>query len=542
MGGGRPGRVGRAWPRAFIVFFLICAAWVFASPYDGAPDEVRHLIRAAGVIEGQIFAKPATEPGLGNVGAYQSVPRGLVRGKAPTSRYNYCYHWLPARSAACAPVPGRGGNAPTTVITGAGRYNPVYYAAVGEPLVLWPDWTGILLARLISAALCAAFLASAWLSCLEWRRSRLLIAGLLVAATPAFFELAGAVNPNSLEIAAGISLVAAAIPLLLDRDAADAQGWLRRAAVAAIAIGQFRSMGPELIAGLLLVLLLPTPRAHLRQLWERRSARWWSAGVLASCVLGVAWTITSGVGDIGNIAHSKYPTGLILRTEFQFNGRLLRVVEQMIDGFSYYDTRPPHLILVAWAIAICFLLATAFAWGTALGRWRLAALITGTLAIPVLFEVAAANTFGLSFQGRYILPLAVGTPMLAAFIIGSSGRMTTIRQARVIRAMIVLLLPFQLLSLGHVMDRWQSGVGPGHTINPLLGSWHPVTGSALPLVLMTAGLIGLGLLAWRAASSAEEKQAPASLPTSSRRRPPEREQHGVEGDERILEGPLGRID
>jgi hypothetical protein len=71
--------------------------------------------------------------------------------------------------------------------------------------------------------------------------------------------------------------------------------------------------------------------------------------------------------------------------------------------------------------------------------------------------------------------------------------------------MIVVLLPVQLLSLGYVMDRWQSGVGPGHSLNPLLGSWHPVTGSALPLVLMTAGLIGFGWLAWRAASLAEDE-------------------------------------
>ena len=505
MGAVRPGRVSRAWPLAFLVFFLISASWVFASPYDGAPDEVRHLIRAAGVVEGQIFAKPATKPGLGNVGGYQTVPKGLVQGGAPTATYGYCYHWAPARSAACAPVPGGGGKTPTTVITGAGRYNPVYYAAVGEPLVLWPNWTGILLARLVSAALCAAFLASAWLSCLEWRRSRLLIAGLLVAATPAFFELTGAVNPNSLEIAAGISLAAAAIPLLLDGDSPHAQRWLRRAALAAIGIGQFRAIGPELIAGLLVVLLLPPSRAQVRQLWRRRSARWWAAGVVASCALGELWTITSKVSDIGNIAHGKYSTGLILRSELQPTGRLLRVVEEMINGFSYYDTKPPHLILVIWGVAIGLLLAAAFGWGTWVERWRLAALIIGTLSIPVLFEVSAANTFGFAFQGRYILPLAAGTPMLAAFITGRSGRLTTIWQARGIRTMIVLLLPVQLLSLGWVMDRWQSGIGPGHTLNPLLGSWHPVTGSVLPLVLMTAGLIGFGWLAWRAASLAEDE-------------------------------------
>ena len=468
------------------------------------------------MVEGQIFAKPATKPGMGNVGASQTVPKGLVQGAAPTARYSYCYHWIPARSAACAPVPGRGGNTPTTVVTGAGRYNPVYYAAVGEPLVLWPNWTGILLARLISAALCAAFLASAWLSCLEWRRSRLLIAGLLVAATPAFFELTGAVNPNSLEIAAGISLAAAAIPLLLDGDSPHARRWLRRAAVAAMGIGQFRAIGPELIAALLAVLLFPPSWARLRQLWGRRSARWWLAGVVASCALGELWTITSKVSEIGNFAHGNYTTGFILRTELQPSGRLLRVVEETIDGFSYYDTKPPSLILVIWGVAIGLLLVAAFAWGTWAERWRLAALITGTLAIPVLFEVSAASRFGFSFQGRYILPLAVGIPLLAAFITGRSGRLTAIRQARIIRTMIVVLLPVQLLSLGYVMDRWQSGVGPGHSLNPLLGSWHPVTGSVLPLVLMTAGLIGFGLLSWRAASPAEESrlmpgQPPAAL-------------------------------
>jgi Predicted membrane protein (DUF2142) len=521
MGARRLGHLGHAWPLAFLVFFLIAAAWVFASPYDGAPDEVRHIIRAAGVVEGQIFAQPANEPGHGNVGAYQTVPKGLVQGHPPTITNNYCYHWIPARSAACAPVPGPGGKTPTAVITGAGRYNPVYYSAVGGPLVLWPDWTGILLARLISAALCAAFLASAWLSCLEWRRSRLLLAGLLVAATPAFFELAGAVNPNSLEIAAGISLAAAVVPLLLGGDSADVPRWLRRAALAAMGIGQFRAMGPELLAALLVVLLVAPSRARLRQLWERRSARWWTAGVLASCALGETWTVISKVSDIGDVAHTHFSTLQILRVELLPDGQLLKVVEQMIDGFSYYDTKPPILILAVWGIPIAFLLIAAFAWGTGLERWRLAALMAGAASIPVLFEVSSANTFGFSFQGRYILPLVVSIPMLAAFIIGRSGQLATSAQARVIRALTVLLLPVQLLSLGYVMDRWQSGIGRGHTLDPLLGSWHPVTGSLLPLVLMTAGLAGLGVLAWRAARlPAEERAVVQSSPPAELRPAP----------------------
>ena len=58
------------------------------------------------------------------------------------------------------------------------------------------------------------------------------------------------------------------------------------------------------------------------------------------------------------------------------------------------------------------------------------------------------------------------------------------------------------------MDRFQSGVGPGHALDPLLGSWHPVTGSVLPLAAMTAGLISLGVMAWREARLPDELRLP----------------------------------
>ena len=166
------------------------------------------------------------------------------------------------------------------------------------------------------------------------------------------------------------------------------------------------------------------------------------------------------------------------------------------------------ILLLEGAIGV--LLVTSIICGNRVDRWRLGALIAGTLAIPLVFELLTANAFGFSFQGRYIMPLAVGIPMLAAFIIGSSGRLTRAPQTGIIRGMILLLLPIQLLSFGYVMDRFQSGVGPGHALDPLVGSWHPVTGSVLPLAAMTAGLISLGVLAWREARLPDEMRFPLS--------------------------------
>jgi hypothetical protein len=513
MGIKTPSLAGRVWPLAFLVFFLIGAAWALVTPYAGGPDEVRQIIRAAGVAEGQVFAKPVSLPEMAYTGTFQTVPQGLVKGGRPVYTNTWCYHKNLGQSAVCAGRPGGPGeHVQRRYLTGVGRYNPIYYALVGGPLVLWPSWTGILLARLLSAALCAAFLASAWLSCREWSRSPLMVAGLLVAATPAFFSMAGVINPNSVEMAAGVSLAAAAIPLLLDEDSPNVGRWLRRAAVAAIGIGEFRSLGPVLIAGLLVVLLLPPVRGRLRYLWQQRSVRWWSGGVVISCVIGVAWTVAFKTYQIARLGSGHYiSSGGIIHTEI--TGRLLKFVDEMIDGFAYVS-KPPTLIFTAWAVALGVLLVSAFAWGSRSDRWRLAWLIGVAGFIPVFADLTSTSTYGWSFYGRYIFPVAAGIPLLAGFIAGRSGVLSSQQQKGIVRSLAVILLPFQFISLSYMMARWQSGAGPGHSLNPFRGSWIPVSGPGLPLLMMLVGLALLGWMAWYAAlpsdaEAAELEKSPA---------------------------------
>jgi hypothetical protein len=193
----------------FLGFFLVFGAWAVAAPYDAPPDEVQHVIRAYGVLSGQIAPAPTSVKwGVNNngAGAYQRVPEGLYHPAR-------CWGFDPGKSAACQPPIGGGRliDAPTS----AGRYNPVYYAAVGLPLRIWPGWGGLVLSRLLSAALSAALLAWAFVTLIRWSRYGLMLAGLMAAATPMLAHLAGAVNPNGLEITAGIALFCGGIPLLL---------------------------------------------------------------------------------------------------------------------------------------------------------------------------------------------------------------------------------------------------------------------------------------------------------------------------------------
>jgi hypothetical protein len=108
------------------------------------------------------------------------------------------------RSAADAQ---RARQVPVRVGTSAGRHFPVYHVVVGWPLNVWGGWTGLILARLISAALSAA---NAFLVLARWSRYGLMLAGLVVAASPMAVEIGGFINPNGLEISAGIALSPAA--------------------------------------------------------------------------------------------------------------------------------------------------------------------------------------------------------------------------------------------------------------------------------------------------------------------------------------------
>src|SRR5690606_32050389 len=160
---------------------------------------------------------------------------------------------------------------------------------VGAPLAVWPDWTGVLLARLISAAICAAFLALAFSDLLRWGRRRVVLAGLVVAATPMVAHMGGAVNPSGVELAAGIAFFAAALPLLFNPEARRNRTLLWHLGLAALALATLRMLGPLWLGLAVLALLLPFRRATLADLWRWRALRAWMFAVIGAAMAAVVW-------------------------------------------------------------------------------------------------------------------------------------------------------------------------------------------------------------------------------------------------------------
>jgi len=491
----------RVWLLCFAAFFLMSSAWAMAAPYEAFPDEVYQVMRAAAVVTGQV--SPVLASGKGGTGAYETIPVGL------NPRHIYCMVYQPATTGTCLPQIGKGGWSTTKrEISGAGRYNPLYYGIVGWPLRWRPDMLGIILVRLISAAVSAAFLASAAVSCLSMRRPALAVAGLLLAVTPVVTELAGAVQPNGLEATVAVSFWAALIPLLLGGSNERIPVLARRAGIAAVFLGQLRFLGPLWLVAFPAVLLVPPARERLRAVSRSWAVRSWAAAAVVSGVLGLAWTIHFKANEIGKYAPPQHYT-FRQAVQFLLDQRIIfDTFLQGIDGLGQLETHPPGVLQV-WLLGLGVLLISALAFGNWIDRWRIAALSAGTVLVGVVPSALIVNTYGFSSVGRYFLAILVGFPLVAAFIVASSDALSARRQVQMSRVCILIALGGQFVSLAHMMVRWQIGIAPQRSVNPLQGRWHPLPGSALPLLAMIGGLVILGVLAWRVRGEQPAPPAPA---------------------------------
>ncbi|MEV6522780.1 DUF2142 domain-containing protein [Longispora sp. NPDC051575] len=482
----------RLWLPAFLGFFLLIGSWALAAPYDGAPDEPAHSVRAAGVAGGDVMPEPADA--FAGTGAFQVVPKG-IRGTLETGCW---YHGQPALPAACALAP----TADRELVskpTSAGRYNPLYYALVGGPLRLWPGWPGLILARLISAALSAALLAGAFTVLARWSRYGLMLGGLIAVTSPIVGHMSGAINPSGLEISAGIALFSAGIPLFLGPARGPARPLVALIGISAILLVTLRSMGPLFGAIALVTLLMPLGWRRIVTLWRTPLLRWWGLAIGAAALLSVAWIVVmkSSVLVPLKAATPLRPTQALWAEITRWQHYL----DQLVGVTGWLDTEIPGPFYAVWTCVAGGLVLAGFALGSRADRLRILALVAGGGGLLSLIQVVNVNSYGFITQARYMMPLLVAVPLLGAFVIERRG-VGADAARKLTRMVAVVLLPIHLVFLWFTMIRWQRGIKvnrPGIAdLNPFGGAWTPPLGPELPLLAMVLGLALLGWLTWRA--------------------------------------------
>lgn len=477
--GKRLGIAARVWIVSFVAFFLLGAAWALAMPYDGPPDELQHVTRAYGVTSGQIFAGPANSP----VRTAESfVPPGVS-----------CFRWDTTVTANCQQTPGADPATRTKRIwawSGASGYDPSYYLLVGPALHVWPDMTGVIIARLITDAEISALLACA--AAIGWNsRERWLIAGLAVSVTPVVVNLMGAVNPAGVEIGAAIAFWVSLLDLFKSRPV--------RTPVAAVALlsgallAVTRGFGVGWLAVIVVVCAFGAGRARLRAVWADRRIRWVTAGIGIACAAAVAWDLAAGPNfDPAGTSPPHTRLGQIVVKELWV--RVPFYLDGTVRLTSYGNIPVPQTVSMIWFGALGLIVLGGFWLGSGRVRIQIATIVGVSFFMLLATDISAVRQGFWFSQGRYVLPLLAGAPLIAAPNFDRAG-LAPQKAESLLRLLAVALVPLQMVALWSSMMRFQRGYpAGGHLhLNILTGSWLPPLGPILPLALMVAGS---AVLAW----------------------------------------------
>jgi hypothetical protein len=503
---------------ALASFFIVGAAWSEATPLLAAPDEPSQIVKAASVARGVWTARcydvGSTCPLTNTTSAlgFEQVPAFYDLVRAPDTpdpaHSQICFKQkkfgLGALPASCA----RSLNTPATPLEESGnfnvyassyqaRYPPLYFAVVGLPSYFHGSSVDIYLMRLVSALLSAIFLALALTAAVVYSANRALVGGLVVAATPMVFFLAGVVNPSGLEISSAITVWTTGAILVTERLSAPPRGLVAMFGASAVTLELVRPLSPLWLALSGVFLLACSKRAALVRALKTRSvqvciglvalfgvvALWWIAAVHSTDLyLGLNAGVPSSVSTL-----------TIFETALRHNSYYL---PDMIGIFGWFDTYAPIPTYVLW-----FLFTLALVVAGAMRSRRLTLLLgcftVAILVIPALIETSHARVDGYTWSGRDLLPFAVGLPILATASLGARGGSRQRRSGRRIRGVmtivIVLAAIAQFLAFYEALRRYAVGTkGPifGFLTHP---QWHPAIG--------IFGALALGAIAVAAVSS-----------------------------------------
>lgn len=438
------------------------------------------MVKAVAVAHGQLGGPDRFE-GIGYVVEVR-VPRTFSNRAVAA-----CFRGRPNVTPACDQGPTvdpRIGPAKTL----AGRYPPLYYLLVSAPIRLFPTLVGVRLMRVISALICAAFLASALVSAQPLGRWATL--GVVAAMTPMAFYLGGVVNPSGLEIATAICLWTSAASIA--RSGRVDGRLIARATLAFVVFANTRSLSVSFAAIAVGAPLLLATRDRVRELARSTAARAGAAAVVVGTMTGLAWVQLRGRVPDNPFAHPHFTfvAGL---------GRSWRIFAESVTSFGLFEVRDLAAILI-WATLWAALLFVALREAAARDTVVLLGVLLAALLIPIFISMRHPSPILATWQGRHGLPLWVGVPIIAG-VIAATNRPRSERIARPQVVAFAALVGYgQVSAFATAAHRYVVGRS-----GPFLYFLHPVWDGPLPpIVLLVSALAGSALLVWIICSPANQ--------------------------------------
>jgi hypothetical protein len=480
------------WTGVGLLLLALTACWSVATPLMSSPDEPSHVVRAAGVVRGQVSLE-LQEPQGGGATPGLAGRVSLPSDYAASVALPNCFAFQPTQSAACQQdLPAEDG-ATVEVDTFAGQYPPLYYALVGWPSLLLPAEAGITAMRLASALLTSVLVTWGLFRLTRIEGNRAGVWGAAVALTPMCLFLGATVNPAGFEVSAAFAFWTACLAIVLDRRPVPTSA-LVQAVVAGGLLITTRSSGPVWALAVVVIALVAAPRGRWRAILRHPRIWWFVAATAAFCAAGAGWLLAhpSVVTTEGG-----YPQLASLRAAvLAVVGMGSQYLLNMIGDYGWLDAPSPPVTVIVWyAMTGAALLLAFAARRPARRRVALLLLVLGTAAAPLALQVPTAADTGLIWQGRYALPVAIGVPLLAALVVGLGSRPA---EDDLVRRVARGTLP--VVVVGHVAAFYWASRRYAEGLDGDLLTLHPEWSSPisyLPGTMLYAAIAGLlALCAW----------------------------------------------
>ena len=402
------------------------------------------------------------------VSGFVQVPESL--GGFPGA----CYNEKPQETPACAPEIVETDRTVPDPIRFWGYPRP-YYELVGIPIAADPDTSGLLWARVISAAIGAAAWAVAfapWVRREHWPMR----AALAVGATPLAVYFNGTINPQGFEIASMAAVWSLTLAFFLSVRGKAIPRWLVAAWPAVVIIALFARPLTWLWVGIALLCCAVACALAPARVLRRRDARIAVLAVVLVLVGFVAVTlwnrVRSPLAGVGLVQPEfDVPLGQQLAAT-AWQG--LEQLEESIGLLGWLDVPLPSAVTGVWFLVTGVVLGISL---TVARRWQPIAAGLCLLCLLVVWAVTdpiITQQLGMPFwQGRYGAPLLMGVPLLiAAATVAATphGFRRAITLGCVVSLGAASLIALAYLTVRYVggrvgMDRWEHLAGL-RTVNP----------------------------------------------------------------------------
>ena len=384
--------------------FVLTLVWSLMTPLFSGPDEPSNFVRSAAVVRGEWVGENVVPSPLKS---YWTTTVDIDPQFGAANNIPWCFAPFPDR-------PGCGSRLEETQVvdipawTNMGRYPIVSFFISGVGTVFGTQDLSVRAARLMMGLCCSLLLALSF-AVMKNRASSSI--GVLLSIVPGTVFLASTMNPSALEICAA-TLLWSIMPVVIVADRTRFTALIFGLAGALLILT--RAIGPVLYIAIVFLSYVATK--HRRSLVSIAHQYREVLAIHGVAVLFAGWWYLKIYSYQTNNLLSEGIPSISLRSQIEQAVRHIpTLLDQAVGNFGWLDAPMPRIALLIICVLYGVVIAAGFVTISVRARVAMIALCFLIVFVVIVLDVnyySMLRSFGA--QGRHIVPLLVGLPIIAA--------------------------------------------------------------------------------------------------------------------------------